>query len=102
MNSREATIASVTIAGGPGLLPGGIFDQAPCVMATLTTGAVVELFSFYSRERSFDEQQFVGLTLEEGRRLKFAARYPRPVGGPTHERRIRSSWLPNDTTTCEP
>jgi len=34
----------------------------------------VELFSFYAHERSFDPGEFVGLTVLEGRRLKFAAK----------------------------
>jgi hypothetical protein len=64
-------ILSVEITAGPGPLPGGIFDQAPRVIATLEDGDTVELFSFFATERSFTPGQFVGLTVDEGRRLKF-------------------------------
>ena len=69
-------ITSVEITPGPGPLPGGIFDQAPRVMATLEDGDTVELFSYYANERSFTPAEFVGLTVDEGRQLKF-----RPTGG---------------------
>ena len=65
-------IVSVIITPGPSPLPGGVFDQAPRVIATLDDGREVELFSFYEHERSFAPGQFVGLTVDEGRRLKFA------------------------------
>ena len=64
-------ILSVEITEGPGPLPSGIFDQAPRVIATLEDGDKVELFSFFASERSFTAAQFVGLTVDEGRRLKF-------------------------------
>jgi hypothetical protein len=65
-------IVSVAITPGPGPLPGGVFDEAPRVIATLDDGRDVELFSFYAHERSFGARQFIGLTVDEGRRLKFA------------------------------
>jgi hypothetical protein len=65
-------IVSAMITPGPSPLPGGVFDQAPRVIATLDDGREVELFSFYAHERSFAAEQFVGLTVDEGRRLKFA------------------------------
>jgi hypothetical protein len=65
-------IVSAFITPGPGPLPGGVFDQAPRVIATLDDGRDVELFSFYAHERGFAAEQFVGLTVDEGRRLKFA------------------------------
>jgi hypothetical protein len=68
----ERRIASAIITPGPSPLPGGVFDQAPRVIATLDDGRDVELFSFYAHERSFTPEQFVGLTVDEGRRLKFA------------------------------
>jgi len=69
-------IVSVEITPGPGPLPGGIFEQAPRVIATLEDGDTVELFSYYANERSFTPAQFVGLTVDEGRQLKYRA-----VGG---------------------
>jgi hypothetical protein len=65
-------IVSALITPGPGPLPGGVFDRAPRVIATLDDGRDVELFSFYAHERLFTAEQFVGLTVDEGRRLKFA------------------------------
>ena len=64
-------IVSVEITPGPGPLPGGIFDQAPRVIATLDDGHTVELFSYFANERSFTPAQFVGLTVDEGRQLKY-------------------------------
>jgi len=63
---------SAVITPGPDPLPGGVFDQAPRVIARLDDGRDVELFSFYAHERFFTPDQFVGLTVDEGRRLKFA------------------------------
>jgi hypothetical protein len=65
-------IVSAVITHGPRPLPGGVFDQSPRVIATLDDGRDVELFSFYAHERAFAAEHFVGLTVEEGRRLKFA------------------------------
>lgn len=69
-------IVSAEITAGPGPLPHGVFEQAPRVIATLDDGSRVELFSFYEHERSFTSAEFVGLTVDEGRRLKFARRHP--------------------------
>jgi len=69
-------IVSAEITDGPGPLPHGVFEQAPRVIATLDDGNRVELFSFYAHERSFNPREFVGLRIEEARRLKFAADHP--------------------------
>jgi len=74
-------IVSVEITDGPGPLPHGVFEQAPRVIATLDDGSRVELFSFYAHERSFNPAEFVGLTVEAGRNLKFAADHPPAVEG---------------------
>ena len=74
-------IVAVQITVGPGPLPHGVFEQAPRVIATLDDGNKVELFSFYANERSFSPAEFIGLSVEEGRRLKFAPGHPpRPDG----------------------
>jgi hypothetical protein len=73
------TIVSAEITAGPGPLPHGVFEQSPRVIATLDDGSRVELFSFYAHERSFDPAEFVGLTVAEGRRLKFAPNHPPTV-----------------------
>ena len=63
-------IVSVEIAPGPGPLPSGIVEQAPRVLATLDDGATVELFSYLANEPALTPAAFVGLTVDEGRRLK--------------------------------
>ena len=75
-------IVAAEITDGPGPLPHGVFEQAPRVIATLDDGSRVELFSFYAQERSFSPAEFVGLSVEEGRKLKFAPRHPPRVGRP--------------------
>jgi hypothetical protein len=67
-----SSIRSVEITNGPGPLPAGVFEQAPRVIATMDDGTTVELFSFYAGERSFTREEFVGLTVDAARRLKFA------------------------------
>jgi hypothetical protein len=78
--SSGRRIVSVVITPGPGPLPGGVFDQAPRVIATLDNGRDIELFSFYAHERSFAPEHFVGLTVDEGRRLKFAPNHRLDIG----------------------
>jgi hypothetical protein len=73
-------IVSAEITDGPGPLPHGVFEQAPRVIATLDDGSRVELFSFYADERSFSPAEFVGLSVEAGRRLKFAPRHRARLG----------------------
>ena len=74
-------IVSVEITDGPGPLPHGVFEQAPRVIATLDDGSRVELFCFFAHERSFSPAEFVGLSVEEGRRLKFALGHPPRLDG---------------------
>mgnify|MGYP001421922465 CR=1 FL=1 len=74
-------IVSAEITDGPGPLPHGVFEQAPRVIATLDDGSRVELFSFYALGRSFSPAEFVGLSVEEGRRLKFAPDHPPRADG---------------------
>ena len=74
-------IVSVRITPGRGPLPHGVFEHDPSVLATLDDGSLVELFSFYAHERAFSPEEFVGLSVEEGRRLKFAPDHPPCAGG---------------------
>lgn len=74
-------IVSVEITDGPSPLPHGVFEQAPRVIATLDDGSRVELFSFIAHERSFSPPEFIGLSVEEGRRLKFAPGHPPRLDG---------------------
>ena len=75
-------IASAEITTVPEPLRDRLFDQGPRVIVTLDDGRRIELFSFYAHERNFAPADFVGLTVDEGRRLKFA---------PEH----RVGWLPS-------
>jgi hypothetical protein len=47
------------------------FGPPPEVFATLDDGREVRLFEYYPDEISFTTSEFVGLTEEQGRRLKF-------------------------------
>jgi len=67
-------IASIEITNGPTPPAQGAFDQTPRVIATLVDGSKVELFSYRADERPYRPAEFVGLTVDEGRRLRFAAR----------------------------
>ena len=79
-HSGTRKVVSAEITSEPGALPGGVFDQVPRVMATLDDGRHVELFSFYAHERSFAPEVFVGLTVDQARRLKFAPEYRLSLG----------------------
>jgi hypothetical protein len=81
LDANKRTIVSVEITKGPGPLPYGVFEPAPRVIATLENGQIVELFSYYANERSFVASEFVGLTLAQGRRLKFTKPRPQLTSG---------------------
>lgn len=59
-------ITSVVI--GP--MPVGICDPMPKVTATFDDGTTKVLFEFFADELSFNEDEFIGLTLEEGVEMK--------------------------------
>ncbi len=52
-------------------MPKGLFDPMPKVFVTFEDNREMFLFEFYPDEISFTPQEFVGLTLEEGKHLKF-------------------------------
>lgn len=52
-------------------MPKSLFDPMPEVFVTLENGEEVALFSYYPDEISFTPNEFVGLTIEEARHLKF-------------------------------
>jgi len=62
-------IVSAVITGGQEPSPHRVFED-PRVIATLDDGNRVELFAFDSRERTFNPAEFVGLSVEEARRLR--------------------------------
>ena len=52
-------------------MPKGLFDPMPQVHVTMEDGMEQLLYEFYPDEISFTESEFVGLTLDEARHLKF-------------------------------
>lgn len=52
-------------------MPKDFFDPMPQVFVTLEDGKEEFLFEFYPDEISFNEQEFVGLTIEQAKHLKF-------------------------------
>lgn len=55
----------------PRPMPEGMFDSMPEVLVTLEGGQEEKLFSFYPDEISFTASEFIGLTKDEARHLKF-------------------------------
>ena len=51
-------------------MPKSFFDEMPMVYATIEDGTEHLLFSYYPDEISFTENEFVGLTLQEGKDLR--------------------------------
>lgn len=51
--------------------PKGLFDPMPQVYVTMEDGQEQFLFEYYPDEISFRPEEFVGLTIDECRRLKF-------------------------------
>lgn len=66
------TIVSASITAMPRPMPEGMFDPMPKVVATFADGRKVELFSYYPDELCFTPEEFVGLTEEQGRRLRYS------------------------------
>jgi len=52
-------------------LPRHYFDPMPSVYVVTEDGVEHELFSYYPDEISFDSGEFIGLSLEQARHLKF-------------------------------
>lgn len=52
-------------------LPESMFDNLPEVHVTLEDGNEQLLFDYYPDEITFSENEFVGLTIDEARHLKF-------------------------------
>ena len=65
--AHDGRITAARIAG----LPQQVFGPNPEVFATVD-GVEVKLFDYYSDEISFTPEEFIGLTVEEGRALKQA------------------------------
>jgi hypothetical protein len=71
MNSREPVIVKCTIGPYPRPIEQGILDPMPQVKVIFDNGTEKILFQFYPDEISFKEAEFLGLTEEAARRLKF-------------------------------
>ncbi len=52
-------------------MPKSLFDPMPRVFVTLEDGEEHYLFDYYPDEISFTAGEFVGLTIQEARHLKF-------------------------------
>jgi len=52
-------------------MPKELFDDMPQVYVTLENGKEEFLFEYYPDEISFSPEEFIGLTIEEARHLKF-------------------------------
>ena len=52
-------------------MPKSFMDPMPKVIITLEDGTVKELFEYYPDEISFTPKEFIGLTEDEARHLKF-------------------------------
>lgn len=71
MKDINPVIVKCKIESYPRPLPEGMFDKMPIVKVWLENGEEHELFDFYPDEISFTESEFIGLTLEAAKRLKF-------------------------------
>ncbi len=65
--------------------PKSLFDPMPQVWVTMENGQEEFLFDYYPDEISFTPNEFVGLTIEECRHLKFVNPLPSPLNEPEKE-----------------
>ena len=71
MKTSEPVIVKCTIGPYPRPMPEGMLDAMPMVKVRFNNGDEKTLFEFYPDEISFKESEFVGLTEDSARRLKF-------------------------------
>ena len=55
----------------PRPMPHGRFDQMPEVKVQLNNGEELTLFKFYPDEITINESEFIGLSVEQAKRIKF-------------------------------
>jgi hypothetical protein len=71
MKTTEPVIVKCSIGPYPRPIEHGMFDPMPQVKVKFNNGKDKVLFEFYPDEISFEEFEFIGLTEESARRLKF-------------------------------
>ena len=71
MKATDPVIVKCTIGPYPRPMEQGMFDPMPEVKVQFNNGEEKTLFSYYPDEISFKESEFIGLTEESARRLKF-------------------------------
>jgi hypothetical protein len=71
MNTKEPIIIKCLIGPYPRPIESGFFDPMPQVKVKFNNGDEKVLYEFYPDEISFEESEFIGLTEESARRLKF-------------------------------
>ena len=59
------------VAASIGPMPKGICDPMPVVRVKFEDGSEKTLFDFFPDEISFSESEFIGLTEDEARSMKF-------------------------------
>jgi hypothetical protein len=67
INEQTMKITSARITE----MPKGLFDPMPKVFVRVNEGEEQLLFEFYPDEIMFTSKEFIGLTIEEARHLKF-------------------------------
>lgn len=70
MKKGEPLIIKCTIESYPRPMPEGMLDPMPQVKVRFDDGSVKTLFEFYPDELSFTENEFIGLTEGQARKLK--------------------------------
>jgi hypothetical protein len=71
MKTTVPVIVKCTIGPYPRPMSEGMFDPMPEVKVQFSNGDEKILFSYYPDEISFEESEFINLTEESARRLKF-------------------------------
>jgi hypothetical protein len=71
MKISQPFIVKCTIGPYPRPMEQGMFDPMPMVKVQFNNSEEKTLFEFYPDEISFEESEFIGLTEESARRMKF-------------------------------
>jgi hypothetical protein len=71
MTDSKPIIVKCSIGPYPRQMPLGVNDKLPSVKVVLDNGEEHTLFEFYPDEISFTESEFIGLTIDFAKRLKY-------------------------------